>query len=105
MKTSLKKPKQAVILCGGLGSRLRPYTLSNPKPMILCNEKPFIWYLMNQMSEKGISNFILLTGYLSQKIKDYFGNGDSFGWRIEYSSGPLEWDTGRRLCEAKKLLE
>ena len=105
MKTSLKKPKQAVILCGGLGSRLRPYTLSNPKPMILCNEKPFIWYLMNQMSEKGISNFILLTGYLSQKIKDYFGNGDSFGWCIEYSSGPVEWDTGRRLWEAKKLLE
>ena len=105
MKKYPHNPKQAVILCGGLGTRLKPYTLSNPKPMILCNEKPFIWYLMNQLSEQGISKFVLLTGYLSEKIEYYFGNGHRFGWDINYSFGPVEWDTGKRLWEANQLIE
>ena len=37
------KIKQAVILCGGLGSRLLPYTIETPKPMVLCNNKPFLF--------------------------------------------------------------
>lgn len=105
MKHSPDNPKQAVIFCGGLGTRLKPYTLSNPKPMILCNEKPFIWHLMNQLSEQGISKFVLLTGYLSKKIEDYFGNGNRFGWDVNYSFGPVEWNTGKRLWEANQLLE
>ena len=105
MTHSFQNPKQAVILCGGLGTRLKPYTLSNPKPMILCNEMPFIWHLINQLSEQGISKFVLLTGYLGEKIQDYFGNGNRFGWDINYSFGPVEWDTGKRLWEANKLFE
>jgi histidinol-phosphate phosphatase family protein len=105
MKYSYEKPKQAVILCGGLGTRLKPYTLSNPKPMILCNKKPFIWHLMKQLDGQGITNFVLLTGYLSKKIENYFGDGNKFGWNINYSIGPVEWDTGKRIWEAKDLLE
>ena len=44
---------QAVILCGGLGTRLRPHTDSLPKPMILCNGKPFLEYLLEQLAEEG----------------------------------------------------
>lgn len=99
------EPKQAVILCGGLGSRLRPYTNSIPKPMILCNDKPFLWYLMNQLSDEGINHFVLLTGYLGNKIQNYFGNGESWGWKINYSDGPTEWDTGKRIWEARKFYD
>lgn len=105
LKYSPNNPEQAVILCGGLGSRLKPYTLSNPKPMILCNKKPFIWHLMNQLSEQGISKFILLTGYLGEKIENYFGDGNRFGWDINYSFGPVEWDTGKRIWHANELIE
>ena len=106
MKCLYEKPKQAVILCGGLGTRLKPYTLSNPKPMILCNKKPFLWHLMKQLDEQGITNFVLLTGYLSKKIENYFGDGNKFGWNINYSIGhTVEWDTGKRIWEAKDLLE
>lgn len=105
MKHIQKKPKQVVILCGGLGTRLKPYTLNNPKPMILCNNRPFLWYLMDQFNEQGISKFILLIGYLGKKIEDYFGNGQKFGWDISYSYGPVEWDTGKRLWEAKHLID
>ena len=99
------KLEQAVILCGGRGTRLRPYTNENPKPMILCNGKPFIWYLLQQLHEQGISKFLLLTGYLGEKIENYFGDGSSFGWQIKYSLGPVNWDTGQRLWEAREKID
>ena len=101
----IKAPQQAVILCGGLGTRLKPYTNQNPKPMVICNGKPFLWYLLQQLHEQDITKFLLLTGYLGEKIKNYFGDGSSFGWEIQYSSGPVTWDTGKRVWEAKEYIE
>jgi histidinol-phosphate phosphatase family protein len=96
---------QAVILCGGLGARLLPFTKDCPKPMVLVNGRPFLYHLLQQLSTSGISNFLLLTGYLSEKIVEYFGDGAQFGWDIKYSIGPVDWDTGRRIYEASKLLD
>jgi len=101
----MKKPQQAVILCGGMGTRLQPFTKIIPKPMILCNKNPFLWYILHQLNEQGITRFVLLTGYLDEKIKSYFGNGSAWGWQIEYSYGPVEWDTGKRIWEAKDLFD
>ena len=101
----MSTPSQAVVLCGGLGTRLRPHTDSLPKPMIPCNGKPFLEYLLTQLTEQGISQFCLLTGYLGERIQEYFGNGQRFGWKITYSHGPVEWDTGRRIWEAQSELE
>jgi len=101
----MKRPEQAVILCGGLGTRLRPYTDHLPKPMIPCNGKPFLEYLLEQLAEKGIRRFLLLTGYLGEQIQQYFGNGTQQGWGIDYSHGPAEWDTGRRLWEAQDQMD
>ena len=92
---------QAVILCGGLGVRLRPLTNSVPKPMVMVNGKPFLYHLLRQLSEQGVTRFVLLTGYLGEKIFDYFGDGSQYGWSVSYSQGPSEWDTGRRLWEAR----
>jgi histidinol-phosphate phosphatase family protein len=104
VESKINKPSQAAILCGGIGSRLMPHTLDTPKPMILCNGKPFLWYLLDNLNKQGISHFVLMTGYLSEKIQSYFKDGSLWGWKIEYSDGPVEWDTGRRLWEAKELL-
>ena len=101
----MNKPEQGVILCGGLGKRLRPFTERMPKPMVPCNGKPFLWYLLRQLHGQGISRFVLLTGYLAEKIQEYFGDGSRWGWQIDYSEGPVEWDTGRRLWEACSLLD
>lgn len=99
------KINQSVILCGGLGTRLRPLTDNLPKPMVIVNGRPFLYHLLNQLSEKGITRFLLLTGYLGEKISEYFGNGSQFGWSITYSHGPVEWDTGRRIWEAQIYLD
>ena len=98
-------PKQAAILCGGLGSRLRPLTDTMPKPMVPVNGFPFLKYLLEQLKDSGIEEVVLMTGYLGEKISDYFGDGRSFGIAIRYSYGPAEWETGRRLFEAQELLD
>ena len=97
--------KQAVIFCGGLGTRLHPLTDSLPKPMVSIIDKPFLEYLLEQLSEQGVKSFVLLTGYLGEIIQDYFGDGHPWGWEIEYSHGPIEWDTGRRLWESRERLD
>lgn len=96
---------QAVILCGGLGTRLRPLTDTMPKPMAPVNGKPFLYYLLMQLADQGIKRFVLLTGYKGEQIIDYFGDGARWGWSIDYSAGPAEWDTGRRLWEARNKLQ
>ena len=98
-------PGQAVILCGGLGTRLRPYTFSKPKPMVDINGKPFLYYLLKQLSEIGITRYVLLLGYKSNEIINYFGNGCEYGWNIEYSIGDISWDTGTRILNASSMLD
>ena len=98
-------PQQAVIFCGGLGSRLRPLTETLPKPMAPVLDKPFLEYLLVQLEEQSIKRFVLLTGYLGGIIQEYFGDGSKWGWTIEYSHGLEEWDTGRRLWEARSKLD
>jgi len=96
---------QAVILCGGLGTRMRPLTDNMPKPMVPVNGKPFLFYLLQQLSEQGICRFLLLTGYLGAQIVEYFQDGSKWNWSIEYSQGPAEWDTGRRMWEARQQFD
>ena len=77
--------KQAVILAGGIGTRLRPLTDNLPKPMVPINRKPFLEYLLELLKENGIKEVVLLLGYLPDKIREYFGNGSDFGIKIKYS--------------------
>jgi histidinol-phosphate phosphatase family protein len=98
-------PTQAVILCGGRGTRLRPYTDSMPKPMVPCNGRPFLEYLVEQLATSGVERILLLTGYRHDHIESYFGDGSRFGVQVSYSQGPTEWDTGTRLWEARSTLD
>lgn len=97
--------RQAVILCGGLGKRLSPYTDTMPKPMLPINGRPFLEYLVEQLHEQGITNILLLTGYRGEQIRSHFRDGRQFGVSIAYSEGPVDWDTGRRVSEARAMLE
>jgi glucose-1-phosphate cytidylyltransferase len=65
---------KAVILAGGLGSRLSEETENKPKPMIEIGEKPILWHIMKIYSNFGINDFIICSGYKSQVIKNYFAN-------------------------------
>ncbi|MBD3314101.1 NTP transferase domain-containing protein, partial [Candidatus Woesearchaeota archaeon] len=97
--------KQAVILAGGLGTRLKPLTDKSPKPMIDFYGKPFVLNLIEMLKEQGITNIVFLDGYLHKKIEEYFGDGSKFGMNIKYSVGPVEWDTGKRIKEGEDLYD
>ncbi len=99
------KIKQAVILAGGIGTRLRPLTDNLPKPMIPVNRKPFLEYLIELLKENGIEEVILLLGYLPEKIKEYFGDGSTFGIKIKYSIGDISFENGKRIKNAAQLLD
>ena len=97
--------KQAVILAGGKGTRLRPFTYNNPKPMVPINGKPFLEYTIEYLREYGINEVLILVGYLGKKIEDYFGNGQDFGLSIKYSYSSIDSKTGKRIKDAANLLD
>lgn len=97
--------RQAVILAGGSGTRLRPLTTNIPKPMIEIRGKPFLGYLLKLLQKNNIGEVILLVGYLKEKIIDYVGNGSRWNLKVTYSSLSPEADTGMRLKHAAKLLD
>ncbi len=99
-----KACKQAVILAGGRGMRLRPLTNDRPKPMVSVHGRPFLEYLIELFKENDITDIVLLLGYMPEKIIDYFGDGARFGVNLKYSVGDLDWETGTRIREAKDLI-
>ncbi len=96
----IKRINQAVILAGGLGTRLKPFTETAPKPMYPFEGVPFIEYLVKQAAGFGIKEVLLLLGYLPEKIMDYLGDGSRFGIHITYDVTPVEYETGARLKAA-----
>ena len=65
---------KAVILAGGLGTRLGEETTVDPKPMAEIGGRPILWHIMKTYSAYGISDFIICCGYMGYKIKEYFAN-------------------------------
>ena len=104
MNSYNNKITQAVIFAGGLGERLKPFTLTNPKPMYPINGKPFIEYLVKQIKSFGISDIIILLGYLHEKVEEYLGDGTKYGVKIRYAVTPVEYDTELRLKAAREWL-
>jgi D-glycero-alpha-D-manno-heptose 1-phosphate guanylyltransferase len=66
--------REAIILAGGFGTRLQHIVNNLPKPMANINGKPFLFFLLRRLQAAGISHIILSTGYLHEKIENYFGN-------------------------------
>jgi dTDP-glucose pyrophosphorylase len=83
-KTKGLLPIDAVLMAGGRGERLRPLTDDTPKPLLPLGEKPIIEYNIDRMVGYGVENITISVHYLSDKIKDYFGNGEHKGVHIRY---------------------
>lgn len=93
----IQRPRQAVILAGGLGTRLRPLTDTRPKPMIEVGGKPFLEHLIVLLRSQGFDRFLILLGYLPEIVQNYFGDGSRWGVTIEYSISAVDDETGRRV--------
>lgn len=74
---------KVAIFAGGLGTRIKEETGLRPKPMIEIGEKPILWHIMKMYSSQGFNDFILLLGYKSEKIKEYFLNWANYNNSFE----------------------
>ena len=100
---------KVIIIAGGLGTRISEETEDKPKPMVLINDKPIIWHLMNIFCLQGLSDFIISTGYKSEVIENWVRNNqildsNSEKMNIKIINTGLNTQTGGRITEVMKTL-
>ena len=76
---------KAVILAGGLGKRVRPYTLFLPKPMLPLGDKPILGHIIDWIKKQRIKEIIICVSYMSEIIEEHFGNGEKYGVKIGFA--------------------
>ena len=93
------------ILAGGLATRLRPITKKIPKSLVPVAGKPFLAHQLELLRSRGIHRAVLCIGYLGEMIQREFGNGSTYGIRLDYSfDGPKPLGTGGAIKRALPLL-
>jgi glucose-1-phosphate cytidylyltransferase len=98
-----------IIIAGGLGTRIAEETEDKPKPMVLINNKPIIWHLMNIFCIQGFNEFIISTGYKSEVIENWVRNSKIYDSNnnpidIKTINTGLNTQTGGRISEVMKTL-
>ncbi|MGI7919199.1 nucleotidyltransferase family protein [Campylobacter jejuni] len=95
---------QAIILCGGLGTRLKSVIKDIPKPMAPINDKPFLEFIFEYLKKQGIKEVILAVSYKYEVIKEYFKD-EFLGIKIKYSIEKEPLGTGGAIKEALKIIK
>ena len=96
---------KAVILAGGLGTRLQPYTTFIPKPMLPLGDKPLLEHLISWLKKNGVKSIVLCVSYLRKSIEDYFEDGERFGVSIEYAVANKPLATAGQLKTAEQFID
>lgn len=91
---------EAILLCGGLGTRLRSVVSDRPKPMADIAGKPFLHYLVKMLSKSGVKHLIFALGYMGEQIEAYFQSGEEYGLSISYSYEDSPLGTGGAIRNA-----
>lgn len=76
---------QAILLAGGLGTRLRSVVSDRPKPMALIEGRPFMEYVTRELVRSGMMDIIFAVGYKGTMVEEYFGDGERFGFHASYA--------------------
>lgn len=95
----------AILLVGGIGSRLMPLTKNTPKPMLTVAGLPVTEHQLGMAKAAGITKVVLATSYLSEVFTPYFGDGSKWGMQIKYAVEKTPLGTGGAIRNAAKLLE
>ena len=95
---------KAMILAAGYGKRLRPITLSIPKPLVPVVGKPLITYHIERLAEAGFKQLVINHGWLGEKIEEALGTGSGWGVNIQYSPEGEPLETGGGILRALPLL-
>jgi len=116
---------KAVLLAGGLGTRMREETEYRPKPMVEIGGKPILWHIMRNLANAGVTDFVIASGYKSEVIDEYFANhpywanlaspreqavmfagkGEQEGWRVTVAFTGDVTGTGGRVARVADLVD
>jgi D-glycero-alpha-D-manno-heptose 1-phosphate guanylyltransferase len=96
---------KAVLLVGGIGTRLRSVVPSAPKPLASVGNRPFLELLVRQLRHQGIRRLVMCTGHLADQIENEFGDGHELGVEIEYSKEPHALGTAGAVKLARHHLQ
>ena len=96
---------KAVIIAGGLGTRLRPLTNKTHKPMLPVGEKPILEHLIEWTKKGGVKSVVICVSYLRKSIEDYFEDGSKFGVKIEYAISNKPLATAGQLKTAEEFID
>jgi D-glycero-D-manno-heptose 1,7-bisphosphate phosphatase len=105
MSTAHSRPRQAVILAGGRGSRMRPLTDHTPKHMLAFHGRPFAAAQVEMLAAQGFDRVLFLLGYLPEATMDHFGDGRRWGLEIQYDVTPADCETAYRMRHAFARLD
>ena len=97
--------KRAIILAGGKGTRLKPYSISLPKPLVPIGDKPILEIIIKQLSKSGFNHITITVNHLADIIKAFFNNGERWGVKIDYSLEETSLNTMGPLSLIKDLPE
>jgi dTDP-glucose pyrophosphorylase len=96
---------KAVLLAAGRGTRMRELTADLPKPMIKVGNKPILLHILEGLQAARIKNFLIIVGYHSDAVRNYFGDGTCFGLRINYATQVVQDGTGRVVNLARDFAD
>src|SRR3954466_2749429 len=96
---------QAVILVGGEGTRLRPLTVTVPKPVLPLVDRPFLVYMLEWLRRHGVDDVIMSCGFLATSVRNVLGDGSHLGLRLRFVEEPEPLGTAGALKYAEDLLE
>jgi len=96
---------KAVILAGGEGTRLRPLTSNQPKPMMPLANKPMLEHIVGLLAKHGCDDIVVTVAYLGNQIRDYFGDGSDFGVRMRYATEEQPLGTAGSVRNAAEELD
>ena len=90
---------KAVVMAGGEGTRLRPLTSNQPKPMVPIVGKPCMEHILDLLREHGFDDVIVTVAFMPQAIRGYFGDGEAYGVSVRYSveESPAGSSAGRSI--------
>lgn len=93
---------KVLILAGGKGTRLRPYTTTIPKPLMPIGNQAILEIIVKQLKSYGFTDLVMATGYLSELIMAFFGDGNKYGTKIKYSKETKPLGTAGPLALVKE---
>src|SRR5580693_1405698 len=99
-----REPLEAILLVGGKGTRLRPLTLSAPKPLLPTAGVPFLRHQFARAAAAGVTHVVLATSYRAEMFRAAFGDGSSLGLSIDYVYEEVPLGTGGGIRNAASLL-